>query len=266
MRDLEKVPTDELVERAAQAAVRDPTREADDRWALVRELHHRGGESVFRAAGTWCTSPDSLLKCLGADVLGQLGFELSYPFASASEPILTSLLGDPDASVVSCALVGLGHLSVGDPLAISALTSHESADVRHSVTFCLGRRDDDLSRGTLILLSSDRDPDVRNWATFGLGTLSELDSPDIRKALVARLSDADHEVRGEATLGLAARGDIRAVPAILKELKQDDVSVLAIEAAAKLQDKSFLAGLEALLEAHPSDPDIKLAVERCRAK
>jgi len=266
MNDLSGIPTEELVERAAEVARRDPSRETDDRWSLVRELHRRRERSVFQAAAAWCASSEPLLRCLGADTLAQLGFDAQHPFASDSAPILTSLLRDPDAAVVSCALIALGHLRVGDTEALCPLASHEVADVRYSVAFCLGTRDDVLSRQTLIALSADADTDVRNWATFGLGSLSDVDTPVIRDALVARLSDADHEVRGEAMRGLAARGDARAVPAILEELKRDEVSVLAIEAAAQLPHETFLTHLEALLEAHPDDPDIKTAVERCRAK
>ena len=65
--------------------------------------------------------------------------------------------------------------------------------------------------------------DCRNWATFALGALSELDSPAIREALAARLADADDEVRGEAIGGLAKRQDERAVDAILGELGKPDV-------------------------------------------
>jgi len=266
MRKLEKVPTSEVLARVAEAAFGDSSTDADEPWTFVRELHHRCEPAVFQAAATWCTSPNPLLRCLGADVLAQLGFEASHPFANDSAPPLTSLLEDPDDRVVSCALVALGHLGVGASGTISPLASHQSADVRHSVAYCLGRRDDALSRDTLILLSTDPETDVRSWATFGLGSLSEIDSAAIREALVARLSDSDHEVRGEAMLGLAVRGDSRAVPAILNELKHEEVSVLAFEAAAALPDRSFVRRLQALLVAHPSDPDISLAVERCGAK
>jgi HEAT repeat protein len=263
---LSAIPTDALLERTAEVAQRDPSRESDDRWSLVRELHRRGERSVFQAAAGWCVSSEPLLRCLGADTLGQLGFEAQHPFAAESAPILTSLLGDLDVAVVSCALVALGHLCVGDPEALCPLASHQAADVRGAVAFCLGTRDDVLSRNTLIALSGDADTDIRSWATFGLGSLSDVDTPVIRDALVARLSDPDHEVRGEAMLGLAVRGDARAVPAILEELKREEVSVLAIEAAGELPHETFLARLEALLEARPDDSDIKAAVERCRAK
>ena len=62
----------------------------------------------------------------------------------------------------------------------------------------------------LIALSADDDLDVRDWATFALGTLSEDDGAPLRDALAARLDDEDEDVRLEAVHGLALRGDARA--------------------------------------------------------
>jgi hypothetical protein len=49
----------------------------------------------------------------------------------------------------------------------------------------------------------DANEEVRDWATFGFGVLGDLDSADIRDALLQRLSDANEHVRDEAmaTLG-----------------------------------------------------------------
>lgn len=266
MRAPESVSTEHLLERAASSAQRDSSRESEERWSLIRELHRRGDAAILEAAVRWCTSTEALLRCLGADVLGQLGFTASYPYAAESSPSLVALLDDADEDVISCALVALGHLGVGNPEVIVQLAGHKGANIRCSVAYCLGRRDEPIARETLVALSGDRDSDVRNWATFGLGTLSEVDNAMIRGALVARLSDSEEEVRGEAMLGLATRGDTRAIPAILEELERDEVMDLAIEAAGKLPDRAFLPALDALLDVHPESSDIRLAVERCRLK
>jgi HEAT repeat protein len=265
MRTLEGVSTERLLERAASSARRDSSRESDERWGVIRELHRRGYVSILEAAARWSTSTEGLLRCLAADVLGQLGFAASYPYAAESAPILVALLEDTDDDVVACALVALGHLGVGDADVIARLGGHESADIRSSVAYCLGKRDETAARESLVALSVDSDSAVRNWATFGLGALSEVDCATIREALVARLSDSEDEVRGEAMLGLATRGDARAIPAILEELERDQVMDLAIEAAGILANAAFLPALEALLEAHPDSSDIRVAVERCRS-
>lgn len=104
MRDLERLPTDELSHRAAEAGVQDPARDAYDRWAFVRELHLRPYSEPWR---DWCVASNTLLRCLGADVLGQLGFNESHVrqrFRAYSDdsPRRSGL-----ANVASCALIGL---------------------------------------------------------------------------------------------------------------------------------------------------------------
>jgi len=264
MVSLKEITNHELLEQAAASAQRGGLAASEEHWALVQELHRRGGREAFETSASWCASADPLLRCLGADVLGQLGCYDSHPFSDESSPILESLLADSDRRVLQSALIALGHLRSGQLAAICALASHESAEVRHAVATCLGSRSEALARQTLIRLSADADKEVRNWATFGLGTLSNADSEGIRNALVARLSDSDYEVRGEAMRGLAARGDERAVPAILAELASDGTSVLAIEAAATLPREDFLPELERLLEANPESEELQLAVHACR--
>lgn len=265
MTTLHTVPTPQLIEQAVTAARRDVTREAEDRWTIIRELHRRGEAAVRDAALEWCRSPEPLVRCLGADVLGQLGYtESSHPYARESEPVLLSMLKDPDDTVLACALVALAHLGGGEPSTIAMQAAHPSSEVREAVAFCLARRDDPVAHQALVTLSADADAEVRNWATFGLGTLSGADSLAIREALAARLSDEDDEVRGEAMRGLAARGDVRAIPVILEEIEQDQVMDLAIEAATLLPDKRFLPALEELLEQLPDAAELQIAVERCR--
>jgi len=257
--------TDELIALTAQAAADDPTREGEERWALVHELHSRTEQPVLEAALEWCSDDDPLLRSLAADVLGQLGAKDEHPFASESVEPLGVLLGDADPTVVASSLVALGHLRAGDLDAILAHAAHEEASVRESVAFALCGREEDGAVRTLCELSKDTTLEVRNWATFALGSQTELDRPELRLALVNRLEDDDHEVRGEAMVGLARRGDARATPAILAELQMDDVSVLAVEAASELPDRRYLPELEVLLETNPEDPGIQLAVQMCQA-
>jgi HEAT repeat protein len=126
-------------------------------------------------------------------------------------------------------------------------------------------RDEPVARQTLIELSRDVEPGVRDWATFGLGTYSKIDSPEIRNALLARLADEDDETRGEALFGLAKRKDPRVIPAILSEIARDEVSELAIEAAGEMPDESLLPALEALVRSSPEDQCVREAITACRS-
>jgi len=61
---------------------------------------------------------------------------------------------------------------------------------------------------------------------LGFGTQIEIDSPEIRLALLKGTSDEDSEIRGEALVGLANRKDSSAIELLLNEWKNfEDVSV-----------------------------------------
>jgi HEAT repeat protein len=231
MDDLASVSDADLLARAAAALADDPEPEDAEFWALVGAVRRRGSQTVFDQASAWCLAPDPALRRLGANILGQLGQPEGHPFAAVSTPLLERLLTDADDSVVSCALVALGHLDTGDNDHICRLASSDSNRVRHSVAWCLGRRDDAQARATLIALSRDTDPDVRDWATFGFGSLSDVDSPEIRQALVDRLDDSDADTRAEAMVGLAARSDTRADAVVAAALSDPAAGSLVQEAA-----------------------------------
>jgi len=66
-------------------------------------------------------------------------------------------------------------------------------------------------------------------------------------------------------VGLARRGDRRAIPHVLEELKRADVLMLAIEAAEHLGSPVFASDLDRLHQAAPEDKRIFRALLRCRA-
>jgi HEAT repeat protein len=106
-------------------------------------------------------------------------------------------------------------------------------------------------------LMRDSDSDVRDWATFGLGTQSEADSEAIRGALFERLPDTDQDTRAEAAVGLAKRKDLRVLPVVLEELDRDEYGVLYEEAA------SFLLGLDGV---KPKDWESWRYIEELRTR
>jgi HEAT repeat protein len=260
MPDLTKLDTPALLAHSRQLALADPTGDEETRWDAVRELHRRGDAAAFDQATTWSTDSEPLLRALAADVLSQLGWNEEHPFGQRSEPALTAMLDDSAIPVVSAALMAMGHLGVGPTARICTMADHSEADIRYSVAYCLGNRADDQSRATLVELSSDEDHEVRDWATFGLGTLCDNDSPAIRDALAARLKDDDEDTRCEAMVGLANRNDPRATEAVRKELQNECVGRLAIEAAGLLRDPQFTPRLEELLASNPDDTDLVEAI------
>jgi HEAT repeat protein len=210
--DLSRTSVDELYALARSS------QDEESYWAVVSELHTRANDHTFRIADVLCDSLAVGERCLGADVLGQLGAvegqpAAEGPFASAAGRVLLRLLEEDDEpAVLASAAIGLGHLrderAIG-PLA--ALARHAAPEVRRAVIHGLMGHDDDRAVHALILLSEDADPSVRDWATFSLGVQIDRDTLEVREALAARLADDDANARDEAIRGLAVRGDARAV-------------------------------------------------------
>jgi len=98
----------------------------------------------------------------------------------------------------------------------------------------------------LIVLSRDEDLQVRNWATFGLAQMTEIDSPASREALLARITGADPEVRGEALIGLSARGEDGVLGPLEQELRGKFHGAWTIQAADRLGAHGLLPVLVAL--------------------
>jgi HEAT repeat protein len=218
-------------------------------WELAQDLGivwRRGGLEEFEIGKRYIASADPLDRITGAAVLAQLGCE--HPtFVEESVDLLIPLLDEQDESVAIAAGHALGHR--GSPRAVAPLLrriDHPNEDVRFSLIAGLSGQDDPAAIDGLIRLTRDVDSDVRDWAAFGLGTLTALDSPELRDALAALLDDPDEDVRGEAMVGLARRKDLRALPAIERELRGKCHGTLCVEAAELLGHPSLLPLLPAL--------------------
>jgi HEAT repeat protein len=99
--------------------------------------------------------------------------------------------------------------------------------------------------GALLRFFRDEDPEVRDWAAFGIG-LCEVDGPAIREGLPLLTADPEGDTAGEAGSALAALGDTRVLPVVLERLTRDDVGNLWLEAAAALPDPALLPALREL--------------------
>jgi HEAT repeat protein len=212
-------------------------------WECAQDLGivwQRGGIEEFEIGKRYTASAAPIDRITGAAVLAQLG--CAHPtFVEESVDLLIPLLDDQDERVAIAAGHALGHR--GSPRAIAPLLrriEHPNEDVRFSIIGGLSGQDDPAAIDGLVRLTRDVDSDVRDWAAFGLGTLTDLDSPELRNALAALLDDPDEDVRGEAMVGLAKRKDLRALPAIERELRSKSHGSLCVEAAEFLGHPSLL--------------------------
>jgi len=215
-------------------------RDDEAAWRAVTALHLLGTREVLDKAVELTKSADAARRARGADILGQLGVRPGAASASFVAERLQALLrllnGESDPEVLRSVIVALGHLR--EPAGLRAIlpySEHPDEDVRQAIAFALpgGLEDADVIE-TLLRLMRDSDSDVRDWATFGLGTQSEADSSAIRDALFDRFEDEDRDTRAEAVVGLAKRQDLRTLPVILDELEREVYGVLYEEAAAHL--------------------------------
>jgi HEAT repeats len=234
--DLTRASVDELYALARSS------QDEDSYWAVVSELHTRVNDHTFRIADVLCDSLAVGERCLGADVLGQLGAAdgatpAESPFAAASGRVLLRLLEEDDEpAVLSSAATGLGHLRDERSIdRLAALVAHASPEVRRSVVHGLMGYDDDRAVHALVRLSSDEVATVRDWATFALGVQIDRDTDELREALAARLDDEDANTRDEAIRGLALRGDTRAVGPALAAEPSPEIEE-ALEQLARVSD------------------------------
>jgi methionyl-tRNA formyltransferase len=265
-------PVEVLVERAVEEWG------SREEWAPhLAALGWRGTPDVLDALRPLAESADPRARSVAAYVAGQLGAPVRTMPAECAA--LLEAMGEREAhpGVLAVIAEALGHL--GEPWGLSwllRLRRHPDAGVRDGVVSALAGRTNPLATEALIELSADRDPAIRDWATFALGALAAQDSPTLRDALVARLEDADPEARIEAVHGLALRGDARAVEPALALLDAGEeggslwtrhaLQEAAIRLAAMTGDARFaphLPALDAGWRGTTLERELERALERC---
>jgi HEAT repeat protein len=209
-------------------------------------VHYRGGLKEFQSGLALLWSSDPLERAVGADVLGQLGWQ-DRAFLEESVDALLGALRDPDQSVVESSIIALGHRASSRAIdAILPFVDHPSSDLRYASVHGLMPHETPIVIDAFVKLSRDTDRDVRDWATFTLASQFASDSSTLKAALRERVEDPDPEVRGEAIVGLARRRDSGVAATILRELRGEFHGDWAVQAAGLLGDPQFLPALRSL--------------------
>ncbi|MCB9639586.1 MAG: HEAT repeat domain-containing protein [Myxococcales bacterium] len=237
---------------------------------ILAILHARGDVTELQLAQELCESDELSQKLLGIEILGQMGWS-DRTHLEETVALLIGLLKQKDPALLRATAIALGHR--GQSSAIPALLQHKThkdALVRFGVVFGLLGQEDERAIKALIELSSDDDAETRNWATFGLGSQIDINTPAIQAALLARAQDKNHEIRGEAIVGLARRKHPQAKTLIRKELSGRSISALALEAAEELGEVALFPDLEKIRQASNKHKDpyfldrLDAAIEACR--
>lgn len=259
-------PLDVLIEAALG------TFDEDCRWELIAGILRECSDDVLVEACDLLASEFERNRTLGADILGRLvGVEPNSKCA-VQAAVMAALALERSPGPLASIVAALGH--IGDAGSLGLVFPHAAnpnPQVRLAVAFAVATISPQPlapeARTTLIGLSRDKDPEVRDWATFGLGTLSDADGPDVRDALLARAEDAHHEARAEALFGLAVRHDPRAVPHLIRALQSPLVGGLEVDAAAAAADPRLLPALWALQQAGVADEvRLRRAIDRCSGR
>jgi hypothetical protein len=103
---------------------------------------------------------------------------------------------------------------------------------------------------TLIAYTRDDDVSNRDWATMLLAQ-QQIDTPEVRKALLTAAKDENNVVRAEALLGLARRDPSIALPLVRQELTGNVACMALFEAATELASPMLVDVLR--LWSEPSD-------------
>lgn len=250
---------------------------------MVDDPLRRGRKLLHGDSGTFCqrfgASPDlirDLLKHnsgpelrLGLDLLEQAFLSCSALRPVAEGHLLAIAVRANRGSRLRTRLASLFAYTEGDALWL--VLREWLTDPRPLTRLALARAVPILAepnhltevRQILIDLMRDPYPEVRNWSTFALAELVELDDDEVRAALIHELKDKDFDAKAEALYGLALRGDPAALPALREVLRSDKVGRLHVRAALALADPALEPLLAPLLEWW--DVDVELLEAAIRA-
>lgn len=230
-------------------------------WALMV----RDSLSDFELASHLCASLDENERLVGTAMMAN-GVGTAFP-VKAINVVLSFAGTETSDTVFEWIALALYKLEVPERHKyFERMLNCSRAKSRLAIALSLNGIKCERAIEQLIQLSSDKDPDVRNWATFGLREASS-DSPNLCDALFDRCSDSHCETRQEAILGLALRRDIRVLAPLIDLLRSTDVSPLALQAASAIAEPSLYTYLVELRGECAEEylPLLEEAIAACRS-
>jgi len=226
-------------------------------WNGLSLLQRRGSAGMLGELRVLARSANAHRRALAMHIAAQLhapaaaGRPATRAFApEETAAMLVAGLSDPNPRVLQAAVFGLAHRPAPAALPLLVrLTGHPDSRIRLALARVLGSYLEPDATAALARLARDRDDDVRDWATFGIGALRDTDDDAIRSLLWANAHDLDRDVRGEAVVGLARRGDARVVDLLKTRLADGDCRGYELEAVLEMPRAELLGPLQALLAA-----------------
>lgn len=241
------------------------------RWDNIRVLRKRPSKELFFKCVEFTKSKDSKTRIIGIDILAQMGVT-PRPFLKQTLKLYYDLLNsESDPEVLKSLLYAIGHnndkLKKTQIEKLCTFSGNNNKWVKEGLVFSLLGVDNLNAIETLIKLSTDKKNNIRNWATFGIGTQIARDNKNIKEALWNRINDKHQETKLEAIVGLAKRKDNRVNEIIKRELLDGEYGILLFEAIIETGDKQFLPllrqNLKAIKEDTTINPEWKKDLKNC---
>jgi HEAT repeat protein len=204
----------QILEPALSEAL-NPDGDGEAYWVAVKEVQQRDPAQVWAALAPLVTSPDPVVRVLVPDVLRHLGGQ-PQPLLEQTVVLLRQLLAtEQDIGVLGA--IATAFIELRHPAAVELLlplTRHAEAEVRfYAIQGLLQAIDQVMDR--FIELTSDPEPEVRNWTLFALSTMLEArpqHANALREVFARALNDPHAEAKAEAALGLARCLDSTGAP------------------------------------------------------
>ncbi|WP_061941013.1 HEAT repeat domain-containing protein [Collimonas pratensis] len=243
---------------------------SDNSWQAIAELQMRGSPEFLAVTRRFAKCRNWRKRALGMYIVSQLRRRQNgsptgnaeYALAETQLMLLTGLR-DSRVEVVCAAISGFGHRPHLSALPnLIAFATHPDQRIRLRIAIALGSYPEVESIDTLLRLAIDISDEVRNWATFGIGSMQEADNSKIRDLLWLNLQESEDDVRGEALMGLAFRKDKRIIPVLL-ELLDDDCRIFELNAAESIASPLLLERLNTIEKSVAGDDSIDSYWYRC---
>lgn len=245
-------------------------------WEIVEKIQNNPTTEGWEQTLRYAHSKKQYERSLGINVLSAFGQSEGDPAesewaAKAREELLSLLNSEKTADLLSEICFALSHSksSLVVP-AVARLIGHPDALVRSGVVAVMSKFVTPETTAHVVAALSDAEPEVRSWAIYGLNENENIDSPDLRKKLVAMIQSEDPAdetgsvIIGEALIALASRHDENFVPLIKGLFRTKSVGSLALEAAIIASDPELLTDLQELQTWWDLDPElVEQAIESC---
>lgn len=213
-------------------------------WDNISVLRKRTSQDVFEKCAELIKSKNPKERIIGIDVLAQLGLPPRQYYNESKILFFELLESENDPKVIMSVLYAIGHnqekLTTHQINQLCKLQSSKNELIKEGLVFALNGIDNTKAITALIKLSSDKNSNIRNWATFGLGTQINRNTNRISDALWNRVNDKNQEIKLEAIVGLVKRKDSRIKDIVKRELLAGEYGILLLEAIIEIGDLEIL--------------------------